>query len=229
MLTAMSMVPQFAPPTFRLGGGPRGLYLARRYLSIIAASSLLLCDALWNTPCLLRMALFVCAALLYGHVISQIRQERQRADNGFAWTKEREDKVALPAAEPTRLYQESLAASRLRTEAVANMSHELRTPLTIILGYVEMLLDPSNVSTEEERQHILSRIQEAACRHAHLLDTVLDPGKVEAGKMPIEKRVLRTGRKSHSIAASASGQRSRDRTYTQPNAPDAHSDAAESL
>jgi signal transduction histidine kinase len=148
----------------------------------------------WTSPNLLRIAFFYTVALFYGHVISQIKRERQRADKGFAWAKELEATVAKRTAELSRLYNESLAASRLKSEFMANMSHELRTPLTIIMGYAEMLLDKDNAPGPEERQQMLSRICEAARDQAHLVDSLLDLGKVEAGKMPVDNEPVRLER-----------------------------------
>ena len=41
--------------------------------------------------------------------------------------------------------------ARLKSELLSNVSHELRTPLTIIIGYLELLLDPL-MSRERERE-----------------------------------------------------------------------------
>lgn len=148
-------------------------------------------DSLWTSPYLLRIAFFYTVALFYGHVISQIKRERQRADKGFAWAKELEAKVALRTAELSRLYNEALAASRLKSEFMANMSHELRTPLAIIMGYAEMLLDKNVVLAEEERERMTARIFEAAREQAHLVEGVLDLGKAESGRMPMDNQPVR--------------------------------------
>lgn len=143
---------------------------------------------LWTSPHLLRIAFFYTVALFYGHVISQIKRERQRANKGFAWAKDLEAKVAERTAELSRLYDQSLAASRLKSEFMANMSHELRTPLAIIVGYADMLLDKTGPLLEEERERMIARIGEAARDQALLVDTVLDLGKVESGKMPVDNQ-----------------------------------------
>lgn len=138
--------------------------------------------AVWPSALLLRIVFFYFVALFYGHVLSQIRHERQRADKGIAWARELEAKVTERTAELRRLYEESLAASRAKSEFVANMSHELRTPLHIILGYAEMLLDRPG---KAEREGIVGRVREAAVGLLQLVDSVLDLGKLESGRMPV--------------------------------------------
>ncbi len=151
-------------------------------------------NAGWSTPQLLRIAFFFTVALFYGHVIGQIKRERQRADKGYTWAKELEATVARRTAELSRLYEESVAAGRLKSEFMANVSHELRTPLNIIMGYAEILLEENNAPGPQERQHMLSRIVEAARHQAHLVESVLDLGRVEAGKMPVNNEPIRLER-----------------------------------
>jgi signal transduction histidine kinase len=141
--------------------------------------------AVWSAPQLLRIAFFYTVALFYGHVLGQIRRERQRADRGFAWARELEATVAERTEDLRRLYEESLAASRLKSELVANMSHELRTPLNVIIGYGEMLLDRTAAPAERERESMTRRICESARALLHLVDSVLDLGKLESGRMPV--------------------------------------------
>jgi signal transduction histidine kinase len=144
----------------------------------------------WTSAQLLRIAFFYTVALFYGHVLGQIRSERQRADRGFAWARELESKVGERTEELRRLYHESLAVSRLKSELVANMSHELRTPLNIIIGYSEMLLDRAGPPSEPEREKMTGRIRESARTLLQLVDSVLDLGKLESGRMPVTKESL---------------------------------------
>src|SRR5262249_5454235 len=122
-------------------------------------------------------------ALFYGHVLGRIRHEQDRAERGFAWARELEAKVAERTAELQGLYDQSLAASRLKSEFVANMSHELRTPLHIIMGYGDMLLDADVAGVDRVR--MIEGIRQASRSLLQLVDDVLDLRKLEAGKMPV--------------------------------------------
>jgi signal transduction histidine kinase len=140
----------------------------------------------WSARELLRIVFFYTVALFYGHVLSQIKRERQRADRGFAWARALEAKVAERTDQLRVLYNASLEASRLKSEFVASISHELRTPLNVILGYTEMLLDRDVSADPAERDRLVRRAREAACSLLHLVDSVLDLGKLDGGKMPID-------------------------------------------
>ena len=142
-----------------------------------------------SSPYLLRVAFFYAVALFYGHVVNQIKRQRQRADKGFAWAKELEAKVAERTARLSQLYDEACAASRLKSEFVNNMSHELRTPLNIIIGYTQLLLEDRGLP-EHQSEPMLRRVLEAARSQARLVETVLDLGRAESGEMSVDNEPL---------------------------------------
>jgi signal transduction histidine kinase len=147
----------------------------------------------WNSRDLLRIVFFYTVALFYGYVLGQIKHERQRADRGFAWARALEVKVAERTDQLRVLYNASLEASRLKSEFVASISHELRTPLNVILGYTEMLLDPDATADRAEHDRLVLRARAAACSLLQLVDSVLDLGKLDAGKVPVEVEPLALG------------------------------------
>jgi signal transduction histidine kinase len=71
---------------------------------------------------------------------------------------------------------------------VANVSHELRTPLNSIVGYTELLLDSDTLASDD--RVMVQRILEAAGRQTELVNGVLDLGRLESGKMPVEQQPL---------------------------------------
>jgi len=141
-------------------------------------------SSILSGPHLLRIVFFFTVALFYGHVITQMRHERERADQGFGLARELEAKVAERTDQLQRLYDQAVTANDLKSEFLANMSHELRTPLHIIIGHTHMLAD---------REHGLSadglalnqRTRDVATHLLRLVDGVLDLGRLEAGKVPV--------------------------------------------
>ena len=51
-------------------------------------------------------------------------------------------------------------SDRMKTAFIRNVSHHIRTPLNIINGFAEVISDPSQTLSEEERTDIIRRIQE---------------------------------------------------------------------
>lgn len=163
--------------------------------AVSAANIYFAADAtVWSAAHLLQIVFFYTVALFYGHVIGEIKRERQRANRGFAWAKELEAKVAERTAELSKLYKQALESSRAKSEFVANVSHELRSPLNVIIGYAELLLDRNQPPTEEEWVQMTGRILEAAREQARLVDGVLNLGKVATGQMPLKNRPVRADR-----------------------------------
>ena len=96
-----------------------------------------------------------------------------------------EAKVAERTAELQRLYEASRAASDAKTHFLASMSHELRTPLHIIIGYADILIDGG---IPEEGATLGGRIRRAATALLHLVDSVLEIGRLESGTVCVVPR-----------------------------------------
>lgn len=75
-------------------------------------------------------------------------------------------------------------ASQWKSLFVANMSHEIRTPLSAIMGFTELLKDPSISDSDRTRYlDIVSRTGETLNK---IINDVLDLSKVEAGRLDFE-------------------------------------------
>jgi signal transduction histidine kinase len=97
------------------------------------------------------------------------------------------------AIENARLYRDVTDKGRMLEEAnqhksqfLANMSHELRTPMNAIIGFSEVLLDPSLQVSDEDRAQFLTDILSSGKHLLKLINEVLDLSKIEAGRMELQ-------------------------------------------
>jgi PAS domain S-box-containing protein len=88
-------------------------------------------------------------------------------------------------------------ANRAKSEFLANMSHEIRTPMTAILGYADLLCEPTlDASRTSEYVETIRR----SGRHLMtIVNDVLDLSKIEAGRMTLESIEIRPGDLVHEV------------------------------
>lgn len=81
--------------------------------------------------------------------------------------------------------QQAEHASRVKNLFLANMSHEIRTPLNSILGFSDLLRDPT--LTEAEKKKYLDVIKRTGTNLATIINDILDVTRVEAEQIEIVK------------------------------------------
>ena len=69
-------------------------------------------------------------------------------------------------------------SDRLKTAFLANMGHEIRTPLNAIVGFADLL---PVVQSEEDRNQLISEIQNNNRKLLRIIDGLVSMSKIEAG------------------------------------------------
>jgi signal transduction histidine kinase len=85
--------------------------------------------------------------------------------------------------------REVKASRQAQRDFVANVSHDLKTPLTSIQGFSQAILD-GTAGDEDSRQRAAQVIHEEADRMAHLVDSLLDLARIEAGQVVMAREAV---------------------------------------
>ena len=93
------------------------------------------------------------------------------------------------------------AADRLKSSFLANMSHEIRTPLNAILGFSKLLC--SDGVPREDRENVISIVEQNNELLLQLVSDILDLSKLEAGVMEFKKDKMDANSMCRNVAASA--------------------------
>lgn len=97
-------------------------------------------------------------------------------------------KTQLFIMEEERRKKLLLEASTAKSSFLANMSHEIRTPLGAIVGFTDLICNDK--IPKEQKLKFVANIEKNVQLLARIIDDVLDHSRLEAGKLPIEKREI---------------------------------------
>ena len=86
------------------------------------------------------------------------------------------------AMDNARLYENSLLASRAKSDFLAVMSHELRTPLNAVVGYADLLAFGVEGTLTERGTQYVDRVKQCALHLLSLIEQILVYSRMESGK-----------------------------------------------
>jgi len=96
---------------------------------------------------------------------------------------ESNERIAKINKELVDVTEKAVESDKLKSAFLANMSHEIRTPMNAIIGFSEMLLNPSLPS---ERKDFFAQILNTACHQLlSVVEDVIDISKIETGQMEV--------------------------------------------
>nr|WP_274608670.1 ATP-binding protein [Alteromonas antoniana] len=98
-----------------------------------------------------------------------------------------EERIEDKTRSLTIALDEAEAANVAKTQFLANMSHEIRTPMNGIIGTCENLLSKP---LDKDIARRVGVIASSANNLLHILNSILDWSKIEAGKMTLEHQSM---------------------------------------
>ena len=82
-----------------------------------------------------------------------------------------------------RAQEQSMEASRLKTQLLASVGHDLRAPLGAIIGYAEMMHDGTLGNVTEEQEKASSEILDSANQLLSFINNLVGQAQIETGKI----------------------------------------------
>jgi two-component system, NtrC family, sensor histidine kinase KinB len=82
---------------------------------------------------------------------------------------------------------------QLKDSLLSTASHELKTPLTSMRMIFPLLLEQGIGPLNAKQVELITVTRDAAERLRHIVDTILDLGRLSSGKLPMEWRPMRPG------------------------------------
>jgi signal transduction histidine kinase len=86
-----------------------------------------------------------------------------------------------------RAQEQSMEASRMKTQLLASVGHDLRAPLGAIIGYAEMMHDGTLGNVTEEQEKASSEILDSANQLLSFINNLVGQAQIETGKIVLRE------------------------------------------
>ncbi len=119
--------------------------------------------------------------------ISPIFGDNRKIEH-FIAVKEDVTKMKNTLQELEKARDKAEESDRLKSAFLANMSHEIRTPMNGILGFTELLQDPT--LTGEQQQKFVAIIRKSGDRMLNTINDIINISKIESGLISTKNEKL---------------------------------------
>ena len=89
------------------------------------------------------------------------------------------------------LKEEAEQRNQGKKEMLDIVSHEFRTPLNLISGYAQVLKSKTLGDVTQEQEQALAKILRQSDNLLHLVSSILDLTRIEAGELPLQREEIR--------------------------------------
>ena len=137
-------------------------------------------------------------SLIWAEVtISFLRDENQKAIGFVVISRDITEKRKV-LQELFHAKEKAEESDRLKTAFLANMSHEVRTPMNGILGFMELLKNPT--LTYDKQLQIIEVVENSGRRLLNLLSDLIDISRIESGQLDLEYNDIDVEEELHKLA-----------------------------
>ncbi len=110
-----------------------------------------------------RILIFSTIVLMMGIIILYLLDRRRQREHTLKLLRIKNDELVMAR-------NEAEAANRMKTKFIQNISHEIRTPLNSIVGFAQLMLDPEQKLSDEEK----AKFKDIINNNAELLITLIN-------------------------------------------------------
>ena len=113
--------------------------------------------------------------------VSERFQAQEKIQESEQLLRKQNEEYAILTEELKIARDKAEESDHLKSAFLANMSHEIRTPMNGIVGFSQMLGDPS--LRKDEREAFIKIVNSSCEQLLHIINDIIDISKIEAGQV----------------------------------------------